>query len=135
MYKTELELKELLLSIYLCIDNEYLDKYVQLVIQNKNTVKESFKTDKHHIVPRYYYRYNGLNIDNSQQNTVILNYKDHVLAHYYLAMCSFSKKYQLANIYSIQFCCNKDNVFIKFLLERYLYNIRFMKYKYINNIR
>ncbi len=30
---------------------------------------------------------------------------------------------------------NRNNVFIKFLLERYLYSIKFKKYKYINNIK
>ena len=35
----------------------------------------------------------------------------------------------------IELIVSKDNVFIKFLLERYLYNIRFKKYKYINNIK
>ena len=35
----------------------------------------------------------------------------------------------------IELITNRDNVFIKFLLERYLYNIRFKKYKYINNIK
>ena len=35
----------------------------------------------------------------------------------------------------IELITNRDNVFIKFLLERYLYNIRFKKYKHINNIK
>ena len=34
----------------------------------------------------------------------------------------------------IELIINKDNIFIKFLLERYLYNIKFKKIKYINNI-
>ena len=35
----------------------------------------------------------------------------------------------------IELITYKDNTFIKFLLERYLYNIKFSKYKYINNIK
>ena len=35
----------------------------------------------------------------------------------------------------IELITNRDNVFIKFLLERYLYNIKFKKYKYINSIK
>ena len=32
-------------------------------------------------------------IDNSASNTVNLFYKDHVLAHYYLALCAKDKKF------------------------------------------
>lgn len=35
----------------------------------------------------------------------------------------------------IELITNRNNVFIKFLLERYLYSIKFKKYKYINNIK
>lgn len=35
----------------------------------------------------------------------------------------------------IELLTNKDNIFIKFLLERYLYNINFKKTKYINSIK
>ena len=35
----------------------------------------------------------------------------------------------------IELIINRNNVFIKFLLERYLYSIKFKKNKYINNIK
>lgn len=35
----------------------------------------------------------------------------------------------------IDLIVNRDNIFIKFLLERYLYNFKFKKNKYINNIK
>ena len=35
----------------------------------------------------------------------------------------------------IELITNRNNVFIKFLLERYLYSIKFKKNKYINNIK
>ena len=35
----------------------------------------------------------------------------------------------------IDLIINKDNIFIKFLLERYIYNFKFKKYKYINDIK
>lgn len=94
-----MNLKEKLLSLDIFKDNEWLDKYVNLIELNKTRVKEKFKTDLHHIVPRVYYTYNNLDIDNSEQNTINLLHKDHLYAHYYLAKCS--KKFLLRSM----ICC------------------------------
>lgn len=104
-------LKEKLLSIELCIDNEYLDKYVDLVISNRNTTKEKFKTDYHHIIPRYYYRHTGSELDDTSDNKVVLHIKDHILAHYYLALCSSNDIYKASNVLSVLFSCNKNRKF------------------------
>ena len=101
-------LKEKLLSLDLVIDNEYLDKYCELIESNKNTKREKFKTQKHHIIPRYYYKYNNLEIDNSKENLVNLLYKDHILAHYYLCMCSIYDYYSYINYISVYRIINKD---------------------------
>ena len=82
------ELKEKLLKLDVCKDNEYLDKYVELIISNNNTVKQKGKTQRHHIIPRYYYKENKLTVDNSSNNLVNLLYKDHILGHCYLCLCA-----------------------------------------------
>ena len=81
-------LKEKLLEIGLCIDNEYLDKYCELIESNLNTKYEKFKTQKHHIVPRSYYKHNKIDIDNSKNNIINISHKNHLLAHFYLLHCS-----------------------------------------------
>lgn len=81
-------LKQKLLNIGLVRDNVYLDKYVELIINNSNTPHIKYKTQKHHIIPRHYYEHNGLPVDNTKHNTVELLYSDHILAHYYLYKCS-----------------------------------------------
>ena len=43
-------LKEKLLVLDLVVDNEYLDKYVELIESNRETKREKFKTQKHHII-------------------------------------------------------------------------------------
>lgn len=91
------KLKSSLLSLGFVLDNQYLDKYVELVNSNIFTKKLAFKTQQHHIVPRYYYKYNKLILDNSKENLINLCYKDHVLAHYYLALCSSKDEYRYAN--------------------------------------
>lgn len=73
------------------IDNEYLDKYIELINTNLDTKKERFKTQCHHIIPRCWFVYNNLEVDNSKNNEVNLLYRDHILAHYYLALCSEGK--------------------------------------------
>ena len=82
------ELKEKLLATKCFIDNEYLDKYCELIELNKDTKKEKYKTQIHHIIPKCYYELNNLEIDNSKENLVNLLYKDHFLSHYYLALFS-----------------------------------------------
>jgi len=96
-----INLRERLLELNIVNDNMYLDKYCELCFNNKNTHKQKFKTQLHHIIPKWYFRYNNLVIDNSASNTVNLFYKDHVLAHYYLALCAKDKKFLSAMIYAI----------------------------------
>ena len=81
-------LKEKLLSLGIVENNEYLDKYVELIESNRETKREKFKTQKHHIIPKYYYKTNHLVVDNSKSNVVEVSYKNHILLHYYLALCS-----------------------------------------------
>lgn len=90
-------LKQKLLDLNIFEDNEYLDKYVELIESNRETKKERFKTDKHHIIPRCYFHLNKIKIDNSKENLVNLLYKDHVLAHYYLVLCSSNDYIKYSN--------------------------------------
>ena len=68
------------------LDQEYMNKYSQLIIDNINTESKKGKTQRHHIVPQFCYVDRQLPIDNSPSNQVNLLYRDHILAHYYLAM-------------------------------------------------
>lgn len=82
------ELKLKLLSTNMFKDNEYLDLYISLMLNNRNLNKIKGKTQSHHILQRKFFTYNKLNIDNSKENLVNLLYKDHILAHYYLCKCT-----------------------------------------------
>lgn len=97
-----MNLKEKLLSLGCFEDNEYLDFYCKLVEQNSTTKKEKHKTQLHHIIEKCYYKKHNLKVDNSKENLVYLLYKDHVIAHYYLALCSKDKYYKFANISAIK---------------------------------
>lgn len=93
-------LKSCLLKTAHFIDNEYLDQYCSLISQNKDQRKIKYQTQKHHILPRCYFKLINLEIDNSKENLVNLLYKDHILAHYYLCLCTEGKlHYRLANAF------------------------------------
>lgn len=80
--------KKKLLQLKVFNDDECLDKYCELIESNKNTKREKFKTQKHHIIPKSVFTTLHLTIDNSRENLVNLSYKDHILAHYYLCKCT-----------------------------------------------
>ena len=96
--------KEVLLNYEGFIDNEYLDKYCELVNKNIERFYEKFKTQKHHIIPVHWYKYTVTHDLSSKDhdyhfykkladrdvNNYIVNllYPDHVLAHYYLSLCT-----------------------------------------------
>lgn len=97
------QLKQRLLQLNIFEDNAYLDLYCNLIENNINTQNIKFKTNKHHIIPVYYFEYNNLNVDNSTENLVNLLYKDHILAHYYLAMCSKLAGDRSRNVLAIRY--------------------------------
>lgn len=117
-------LKQKLLNLGLVIDNEYLNKYIELIELNKNNKKEKFKTQKHHVIPKYYYKNNNLEIDNSKENISNLFYKDHILAHYYLALCSKDQKFRSGMLCAIfkllkEYTIPKDTVDFVNSLDKY----------------
>ena len=72
----------------LFIDNCYLDQYVVLINNNVDTKRQLHKTQKHHIIPKSYYKQNNVQVDNSRNNMVNLMYKDHIIAHCLLSLCT-----------------------------------------------
>lgn len=84
------------------IENEFYIKYVNLIKDNLIRCKEKYKTQKHHIIPKCYFIYENIQIDDSKMNTVNLLYKDHILAHFYLAQCAINLRFKYANISAIE---------------------------------
>lgn len=81
------DLKSKLISTGYFIDNDYLDKYLNLIIKNKDTLK-AFGYETHHILQRKYFKIINADVDETESNKVNLLYKDHILAHYYLSLCT-----------------------------------------------
>lgn len=62
-------------------NSSYFNSYKQLI--KKPQVIDGYY-EKHHIIPRCYFSYYALPVDNSKNNIINLTYSDHILAHYYL---------------------------------------------------
>lgn len=82
------DLKQKLIDLNLCINNNYLNLYINIIWNARNNVKQKFKTERHHIIPKYYFKLEKLTCDNSKDNIVNLFYLDHMKAHIYLCLCS-----------------------------------------------
>lgn len=101
-------LKQTFLSLDYFIDNKFLDFYCSLIENNKNNEQIVGTTQKHHIIPRCYYKYKKLPTNENSDNLINLIYTDHILAHYYLALCT-EGKIRYANIKALQYCfADKD---------------------------
>ena len=70
------------------IDNDFLVKYCQLVDRHKRSRCVRGKTNRHHILPRAYFNLTGQEVNNDPNNLVDLPYREHILAHYYLCLCT-----------------------------------------------
>ena len=70
------------------IINDSFYAYIKLIGANLNTPRQQGKTQVHHIIPEAYYGKRNTKENNTDDRVVNLLFKDHVLAHYYLAKCT-----------------------------------------------
>lgn len=89
--------KQTLLNTNRFSENEYLDKYIELLKTNKNKVFESGVTQKHNIIPRHVFTAINIPTDDSDNNLIVLTFADHILAHYYLALAANNVKDRFSN--------------------------------------
>lgn len=97
------ELKSRLLETGIFIDNEWFTKYIDLIIENKETEPIKYKTQNHHIIPKCYYKDRNIPVDNTEDNLVNLLLQNHLLAHCYMVLCSRDKKFRTSMFYAICF--------------------------------
>lgn len=98
--------KDDLLKFKCFVDNEFLDKYIDIVC---SVYEPCDDMEKHHIIPRMVFKKYGITLDNSDENIVLLPYMKHVLAHYYLSKCTCSDiKYK--NLYAMAIIYGKRDI-------------------------
>lgn len=93
--------KEILINLAIVIDNEYLDKYIDLVNSCAENKPIKSKTQKHHIIPKSYFKKIGKEVDNSSENIVNLYHYQHILAHWYLFKCAKEDYFIYSNSYAL----------------------------------
>lgn len=117
-----LEIKKALLNTGFVEDNQYLDEYVELVVNNLTTTKVKGVTQEHHIIPIFCYapesinstdrvgRYSYTAESNKRRRELLkladmdphnkrlhLNYSDHIKAHILLTKCGKTYNFILSN--------------------------------------
>lgn len=101
--------------INLFVHNEFFYKYLDLIKTNLTTPYTTNKTHAHHIIPESYFKSRGLPENNDSTDVVNLTYSDHVLAHYYLALCSIGSLHD-SMAYAFKMMINmQDNIQLKTL--------------------
>ena len=76
--------KQELLKTNYFIDNEYLDQYLELIKMNS----DAKYLERHHILPKVYYRLKSLKVDNTKNNIIKLSFANHCKAHWLLYFCT-----------------------------------------------
>lgn len=94
-------LRNVLLGFKVFQQNIYLENYIDLIVKNLDTKKEAFNTQRHHVIPKHLVSY--LNLEGEDTKFMVnLSYENHILAHYYLALCATDLYIQGANIKAIK---------------------------------
>lgn len=74
--------------------------------------KTYIEVQKHHIIPKAWYKHNNYEIDNTDDNIVLLTIAEHVKVHYYLK-CYFTRNkdayMHYAMLQSLDYTCNGNN--------------------------
>ena len=123
-----LEIKKALLNTGLIEDNQYLDEYIDLVLNNLNTKKVKGATQEHHIIPIFCYVTSDFQVQTGGYHTAIANkrrrdltkiansdplnrrvhlkFSDHMRAHSLLIKCGKSYNFIISNANSCMLMMN-----------------------------
>ena len=128
-----LNVYEILIKTNLFEDNSYLKSYCELIENNLNRTAVKNETNKHHIIPRCYFKndnpYKERNLE-VKEFCVILNYNDHVLAHLYLSKCFKYEKHKLENVGK---CMLRKYRYVKDITDEVIENYKNNCYEEVQN--
>ena len=102
------------------IDNEYLLLYCRLIERHTVTRSVPRKTHKHHIIPKSWFKLMNKEVDNSLRNLVNLPCREHMLAHYYLCLCT-EDPFRFAN--ELALMCLQNKNFVSVVDKQLLHNL------------
>ena len=102
------DIKEKLLKTTYFNDNKYLDLYSNLIFENLHTNKQKYITQSHHVIPCACYKDRKVAEKDINNFKVNLLFKDHIIAHYYLCLCSKNNQIKYKMIAAIEFILGKS---------------------------
>lgn len=86
---------------------EALTKYCNLIRANLNSTAESNTvTQKHHIMPRAWYKVHNKKVDNTASNLVRLSIADHAKAHLFLFQAATNPEVRAQNAAAVRYMCD-----------------------------
>ena len=85
---------------------EALTKYCKLIKANQHKKEFSGQTQKHHILPRAWYKLHNKKLDNSVSNTVLLTVADHAKAHLFLFQAATNPEVRSQNAAAVRYMCD-----------------------------
>ena len=98
------KIRAMLLDKGVVHDNEYLLKYAELT--SSDDIGECLQ--RHHILPKFVFRQNGLKLDNSVENLVKLTFSNHILSHYLLYLSASDGDFKLSNAFAVSYMVGKS---------------------------
>lgn len=99
-------LKQKLLETNDFADCEALNKYCELIHNNRNRESFSGRTQDHHILPRAWFKLYGKKLDNSPANMVELLISDHAKAHLFLFQAASNQEVKAQNAAAVRYMCD-----------------------------
>lgn len=97
-------------------DCEALVKYCELVKTNQSKKAFHGRTQKHHILPRAWYKLHKQKLDNSDANLVHFLVSDHVKAHLFLFQAAINPEVRSQNAAAVRYMCD---LFSEELIDEY----------------
>jgi hypothetical protein len=97
-------------------DCESLTKYCRLITKNKQNTNLTIQIQKHHILPRAWYKLHNKKVDNSASNTVLLSVADHAKAHLFLFQAATNPEVRAQNAAAVRYMCD---IFSEELIDEY----------------
>ena len=99
-------LKQKLLETNDFANCEALDKYCELIYVNRNRESLSGRTQRHHVLPRAWFKLHGKKLDSSPANMVELFVSDHAKAHLFLFQAAINPKVKAQNAAAVRYMCD-----------------------------
>ena len=87
-------------------DGTALTNYCRLIATNRQKTTIIGQAQKHHILPRAWFKLHNKKLDNSADNIVLLTVADHAKAHLFLFQAATNPKVKAQNAAAVRYMCD-----------------------------